>query len=171
MNKGYKYILIVFLSFTFLFILTSIISYHESTSYHQIDNDNYLAIKTRQIQPFYNTIAFVIWCIGTFFLTLFTYLYFRKYNDAIYKKYLVDYKLLIKTTVIYIVVLYAIGIFGEFYPSFYIGEEEMHLITKTEFEEKTRMYNSDLNEFNKENWIEILKKQGKLANPSHSVLS
>ena len=93
----------------------------------------------------------MVWCIGIFFLTLFTYLYFRKYDDPVYKKYLVDYKLLFKTTFFYIDILYLIGIFGEFYPSFYIGNQEIYLITKTEYEEKTRIYDSELNEFNKEN--------------------
>lgn len=71
------------------------------------------------------------------------------------KRILVDYKLLIKTTIIYVAVLYSIGIFGEFYPSFYIGEKEIYPITKTEFEEKIKMFDSDLNDFNKDNWIEI----------------
>jgi len=97
----------------------------------------------------------MVWCIGIFFLTLFTYLYFRKYDDPISKKILVDYKLLIKTIIIYVPVLFTIGIFGEFLPSFSISGEEIKLITKTEFEERTNNNESDYNEFDKENWIEI----------------
>ncbi len=154
-NKKQKFILIIILSFLFLFILTSLISYHESTTYHQINSDYYVAIKTRQIQPFYDISSLWIWLIGINISTLFTYLYFRKYDDDISKRILVDYKLLIKTTIIYIAVLYSIGIFGEFYPSLYIGQEEMYLISKTEFEEKIKTNDSGFNEFDKEYWIEI----------------
>jgi hypothetical protein len=155
MTKKQKYTLIIFLSFIFLFILTSIVSYHEGTSYHNLDNNFFIAIKSRHIQPLYNTTALWIWCIGIFFLILFTYLYFRKYDDEFSKKILVDYKLLLKTSFIYIGILYFIGISGEYFPSFYIGEEEINLISETEYKENTNITESDFDEFNKENWIEI----------------
>jgi len=150
-----KYILIILLSFVILFIFTSIISYHESTSYHRIDSAYYIAVKTRQIQPFYNMTCLWIWCIGIIILTLFTYLSFRKYDDDISKRILVDYKLLIKTTILYVAVLYLLGIFGEFHPSFNIGDGEIYLINRNEFEEKTKENGSDFNMFDKEKWIEI----------------
>lgn len=143
MKKKQKFILIIILSFIFLFILTSIISYHKNTSYHRLDSEYFIAVTSKQIQPFYNTTSFSIWCIGIFFLTLFTYLYFRKYDDPSYKKYSVDYKLLFKTTFIYIGIIYFIGISGEFYPSFNIGEEEMYLISETEYKENTKNYYDD----------------------------
>ena len=60
-----------------------------------------------------------------------------------------------KSFLVFVTILYSIGIFGEFYPSFYIGNDEIYFITKTEHEEKTNMNDSNLNEFKKENWIEI----------------
>jgi len=96
-----------------------------------------------------------IWCIGIIILTLFTYLSFRKYDDDISKRILVDYKLLIKTTILYVAVLYLLGIFGEFHPSFNIGDGEIYLINRNEFEEKTKENGSDFNMFDKEKWIEI----------------
>lgn len=143
MNKKQKYILLIFLSFLFLLILTSIISYNENTSYYRVDSEYFIAITSKQIQPFYNTKSFSIWYIGIFFLTLFTYLYFRKYDDPFYKKYSVDYKLLFKTSFIYIGILYFIGISGEFFPTFNIGEEEIYLISETEYKENTKNYYDD----------------------------
>ena len=155
MTKKQKYILIIFFSFIFLFIFTSIISYHKNTSYHRVDSEYFIAIASNQIQPFYNTTSFTIWCIGIFFLTLFTYLYFRKYDDPVYKKYSVDYKLLFKTTFIYIGILYFIGISGVFYPSFNIGEEEIYLISETEYKENTKnCYNDPYNK-NGIDWLEV----------------
>jgi len=149
MTKKQKFILVILLSFLFLFILTSLISCRESTSYHRIDRDYYIAIKTRRTQPFYDITSLWIWCIGIIIPTLFTYLSFQKYDNDISKRILVDYKLLIKTTIIYVTILYSIGMFVEFNPSFNVGNEEMYLISKTEFEEKTKMNDNDFNEFDK----------------------
>src|SRR6056297_3341356 len=135
MLKKDKYILIVLLSFIFLLIITSIISFQKDTYYHNLNGNYYLSITQKYIQPFYNTASLYIWFAGIFFLILFTYLYFRNYNDPVYKKYSVDYKLLFKSLVFFIIFLFSIGIFGEFYPSFYLGEDEISFITETEFRE------------------------------------
>jgi glucan phosphoethanolaminetransferase (alkaline phosphatase superfamily) len=155
MTKKQKYALIIFLSFIFLFIITSIFSYQKNTYYHNLNGNYYLSITQKYIQPFYNTVALYIWFAGIFFLILFTYFYFRNYNDPVYKKYLVDYKLLFKSLVLFIIFLFSIGIFGEFYPSFYLGEDEISFITETEFRENTNTFDISVDEFNKEYWAEI----------------
>ncbi|MDI9596062.1 MAG: hypothetical protein QM220_00810, partial [Atribacterota bacterium] len=101
MVKNQKYILIVILSFIFLLMLTSFISFQKITYYHNLNEDYYIAITERYIQPFYTTSAIIIWATGIFFLSLFTYLYFRRLDDPVYKKYSVDYKLLFKSAFIY----------------------------------------------------------------------
>lgn len=155
MTKKQKYALIIFLSFIFLFIITSIFSYQKNTYYHNLNGNYYLSITQKYIQPFYNTVALYIWFADIFFLILFTYFYFRNYNDPVYKKYLVDYKLLFKSLVLFIIFLFSIGIFGEFYPSFYLGEDEISFITETEFRENTNTFDISVDEFNKEYWTEI----------------
>lgn len=155
MTKKQKYALIIFLSFIFLLLLTSVISFQKNTYYHNMNGDFYLSITEKYIQPFYNMTALFIWAAGIFFLILFTYLYFRKFDDPVYKKYFVDYKLLFKSFIIFVGILYFIGIFGEFYPSFYLGEKEISLISKTEYKENTNIIESNFDEINKENWIEI----------------
>lgn len=155
MIKKQKYTLIIFLSFIFLLILTSVISFQKNTYYHNMNGDFYLSITEKYIQPFYNMEALFIWFAVIFFLILFTYIYFRNYNDPVYKKYSVDYKLLFKSFFIFVGILYFIGIFGEFYPSFYLGEEEISFITKTEYRENIETEDANFDEYNKENWIEI----------------
>lgn len=155
MTKKQKYALIIFLSFIFLFIITSIFSYQKNTYYHNLNGNYYLSITQKYIQPFYNTVALYIWFAGIFFLILFTYFYFRNYNGPVYKKYSVDYKLLFKSLVLFIIFLFSIGIFGEFYPSFYLGEDEISFITETEFRENTNTFDISVDEFNKEYWAEI----------------
>jgi len=155
MVKKQKYTLIILLSFIFLLILTSVVSFQKNTYYHNMNGDFYLSITEKYIQPFYNMTALFVWFAGIFFLILFTYIYFRNYNNPLYKKYSVDYKLLFKSFFIFVGILYFIGIFGEFYPSFYLGEEEIYLISETEYKENTNIIESGFDKFNKENWIEI----------------
>lgn len=152
MSKNQKYILTVFLSFIFLFIITSMISYYESVSYHNLDNDFYIAIKTKQIQPLYNNTSLWIWCIGMIILTIYTYLCFRSFDDPFYKKYLVDFRLLFKALAVFIGILYFIGISGEFFPTFYIGEDKIYVITETEYKQNINTKDSI---FDKEKWIEV----------------
>jgi len=155
MVKNQKYILIVILSFIFLLMLTSFISFQKITYYHNLNEDYYIAITERYIQPFYTTSAIIIWAAGIFFLSLFTYLYFRRLDDPVYKKYSVDYKLLFKSLLIFITILFSIGILGEFYPSFYLGEDEVSFITETEYRENINDFNMSVDEFNKEYWTEV----------------
>ena len=155
MVKKQKYILIVILSFIFLLILTSFISFQKITYYHSLNEDYYIAITERYIQPFYTTSAIIIWAAGIFFLSLFTYLYFRRLDDPVYKKYSVDYKLLFKSAFIYIFIFFSIGIFGEFYPSFYLGEDEVSFITETEYREIIDDFDMSVDEFNEECWTEV----------------
>jgi hypothetical protein len=63
--------------------------------------------------------------------------------------------LLFKSLVLFIIFLFSIGIFGEFYPSFYLGEDEISFITETEFRENTNTFDISVDEFNKEYWAEI----------------
>lgn len=155
MIKKQKYTLIIFLSFIFLLILTSVISFQKNTYYHNMNGDFYLSITEKYIQPFYNIEALFIWFAGIFFLILFTYIYFRNYNDPVYKNYSVDYKLLFKSFFVFVSILYFIGIFGEFYPSFYLGEEEIYLISETEYKKNIETEDANFDEYNMENWIEI----------------
>ena len=150
-----KYLIIIVLSFLLLFIITSIISYQKFTYFHQADRDFYVSITERYIQPFYNNISLFIWCIGFILMAIFTYICFRNYDDPVYKKYLVDYKLLFKTTFIFILIFYFIGIFGEIFPSFSVSAPEIELISQTEYEEKADTNERDFDVFNLENWIEI----------------
>jgi hypothetical protein len=155
MVKKQKYILTVILSFIFLLILTSFISYQKNTYYHGLDGEYYISITEKYIQPFYSTLALFIWFAGIFFLVLFTYLYFRNCDDSVYKKYTVDYKLLFKSLIVFISILFSIGIFGEFYPSFYLGEDEVSFITETEYRENINDFNMSVDEFNEEYWTEV----------------
>ena len=155
MAKKQKYLLIVILGFLLLFIITSIISYQKITYYHQADRDFYVSITEKFIQPFYNDVSLFIWCIGFIFLSLLTYICFRNYNDPVYKKYLVDYKLLFKTAFVLILIFYLIGIYGELFPTYRLGEPKIELISQTEYEEKADVNKKDSGVFNMENWIEI----------------
>ena len=155
MVKKQKYILTVILSFIFLLILTSFISYQKNTYYHSLDGEYYISITEKYIQPFYSTLALFIWFAGIFFLVLFTYLYFRNCDDSVYKKYTVDYKLLFKSLIVFISILFSIGIFGEFYPSFYLGEDEVSFITETEYREIIDDFDMSVDEFNEEYWTEV----------------
>ena len=136
MSKKQKYILTVFLSFIVLFIVTSIVSYQELSTYHKIENKFYFSIKTRYIQPFYNNTSLWIWCFGIIILTIYTYIFFRNLSDPLYQKFFIDLRLLFKTLVIYIGILYFIGISGEIFPVFYIGREEIQILTETEYRQK-----------------------------------
>ena len=155
MTKKQKYLLTVILGFLLLFIITSIISYQKIIYYHQADRDFYVSITERYIQPFYNDLSLFIWCIGFIFLGLFTYICFRRSDEPVYKKYLVDYKLLLKTTFSFILIFYFIGIFGEIFPAFSVSNPEIELISKTEYEEKADINKRDYDVFNMENWLEI----------------
>ena len=155
MVKKQKYILIVVLSIIFLLMLTSFISFQKNTYYHNLDGEYYISITQKYIQPFYNTISLFIWFIGIALLTIFTYSYFRNCDDPLYKKYSVDYKLLFKSAFIYIFIFFSIGIFGEFYPSFYLGEDEVSFITETEYRENINDFNMSVDEFNEEYWTEV----------------
>ena len=155
MVKKQKYILIVILSFIFLLMLTSFVSYQKNNYYRNLNRDYYLSITEKYIQPFYNTTALIIWATGIFFLILFTYLYFRKYDTPVYKKYSVDYKLLFKSLTVFISIFFFIGIFGEFYPSFYLGEKEISFITEAEYRENIIDFNMSVDEFNEEYWTEV----------------
>jgi len=155
MEKKQKYILIVLLSFIFLLMLTSFISYQKNIYYHSLDGEYYISITERYIQPFYNTISLFVWFIGIALLTIFTYSYFRNCDDPLYKKYSVDYKLLFKSIFIFITILFSIGLFGEFFPSFYIGEDTISFITETEYREKEDNFNMSVDEFNRKYWTEV----------------
>jgi glucan phosphoethanolaminetransferase (alkaline phosphatase superfamily) len=155
MTKKHKYLLIILSVFTALFIITSIISYQKITYYHQADRNFYVSITERSIQPFYNTISLFVWFFGLALLTIFTYSYFRNCNDPLYKKYSVDYKLLFKSVLIFIPLLFFIGIFGELFPTYSLGEPKIELISQTEYEEKADVNENDFGVFNKENRIEI----------------
>ena len=155
MEKKQKYILTVLLSFIFLLMLTSFISFQKNTYYHNLDGEYYISITQKYIQPFYNTISLFIWFIGIALLTIFTYSYFRNCDDPLYKKYSVDYKLLFKSAFIYIFIFFSIGIFGEFYPSFYLGEDEVSFITETEYREIIDDFDMSVDEFNEECWTEV----------------
>ena len=136
-------------------MLTSFISYQKNIYYHSLDGEYYISITERYIQPFYNTISLFVWFIGIALLTIFTYSYFRNCDDPLYKKYSVDYKLLFKSAFIYIFIFFSIGIFGEFYPSFYIGEDEVSFITETEYREIIDDFDMSVDEFNEECWTEV----------------
>jgi glucan phosphoethanolaminetransferase (alkaline phosphatase superfamily) len=155
MVKKQKYILTVILSFIFLLILTSFISYQKNTYYHNLDGEYYISITEKYIQPFYSTSALFVWFAGIFFLILFTYLYFRNRNNFLYKKYSVDYKLLFKSLIVFISILFSIGIFGEFNPSFYIGEDKISFITESEYRENINFFDMTIDDFNKEYWTEV----------------
>jgi predicted membrane protein len=155
MAKQQKFLLIILLSFLLLFIITSFVSYQKITYYHQADRDFYVSITERYIQPFYNDVSLFIWCIGFIFLGLFTYIFFRRSNDPVYKKYLIDYKLLFKTIFSFILIFYFIGIFGEIFPSFSLSDPEIELISQTEYEENIDINDRGFDVFNLENWIEI----------------
>jgi len=155
MTKKQKYLLTIISGFVVLFIITSIISYQKITYYHRADRDFYVSITERFIQPFYNNTSIFIWGIGIFALIFFTYCYFRNYNDPVYKKYLVDYKLLLKTSFVFILIFYFIGISGEIFPTFSVRPPEIELISQTEYENNTNINENDFDVFNKENWIEI----------------
>ena len=155
MVKKQKYILTVILSFIFLLMLTSFISYQKNIYYHSLDGEYYISITERYIQPFYNTISLFVWFIGIALLTIFTYSYFRNCDDPLYKKYSVDYKLLFKSIFIFITILFSIGLFGEFYPSFYIGEDTISFITEAEYREKEDNFNMSVDEFNRKYWTEV----------------
>ena len=155
MVKKQKYIITVILSFIFLLILASFISFQKNTYYHNLNGDYYISITEKYIQPFYTPSAVFIWAAGIFFLILFTYLYFRNLDDPVYKKYSVDYKLLFKSAFIYIFIFFSIGIFGEFYPSFYLGEDEVSFITETEYREIIDDFDMSVDEFNEECWTEV----------------
>ena len=136
-------------------MLTSFISYQKNIYYHSLDGEYYISITERYIQPFYNTISLFIWFLGIALLTIFTYSYFRNCDDPLYKKYSVDYKLLFKSIFIFITILFSIGLFGEFYPSFYIGEDTISFITEAEYREKEDNFNMSVDEFNEEYWTEV----------------
>ena len=136
-------------------MLTSFISYQKNIYYHSLDGEYYISITERYIQPFYNTISLFVWFIGIALLTIFTYSYFRNCDDPLYKKYSVDYKLLFKSIFIFITILFSIGLFGEFYPSFYIGEDTISFITEAEYREKEDNFNMSVDEFNRKYWTEV----------------
>ena len=136
-------------------MLTSFISYQKNIYYHSLDGEYYISITERYIQPFYNTISLFVWFIGIALLTIFTYSYFRNCDDPLYKKYSVDYKLLFKSIFIFITILFSIGLFGEFFPSFYIGEDTISFITETEYREKEDNFNMSVDEFNRKYWTEV----------------
>ena len=136
-------------------MLTSFISYQKNIYYHSLDGEYYISITERYIQPFYNTISLFIWFLGIALLTIFTYSYFRNCDDPLYKKYSVDYKLLFKSIFIFITILFSIGLFGEFYPSFYIGEDTISFITEAEYREKEDNFNMSVDEFNRKYWTEV----------------
>jgi glucan phosphoethanolaminetransferase (alkaline phosphatase superfamily) len=155
MTKKQKYFITIILGFLVLFLITSIVSYQKITYYHQADRNFYVSITERSIQPFYNDVSLFIWCIGFIFLSLFTYIFSRNYDDPVYKKYLVDYKLLLKTAFVFILIFYFIGIFGEIFPTFSVGDPEIELISQTEYKENTNINENNFYEFNSKNWIEI----------------
>ena len=155
MVKKQKYIITIILSFIFLLILSSFISFQKNTYYHNLNGDYYISITEKYIQPFYNNISLFVWCIGFIFLSLFTYIFFRNYDDPVYKKYLVDYKLLFKTAFVFILIFYFIGIFGEIFPGFSVSDPEIKFISQTEYEEKININEINFDVFNMENWIEI----------------
>jgi hypothetical protein len=101
MVKKQKYLLIVIISFIFLLILTSFISFQKDVYYHNLDGNYFIKITEKYIQPFYDTKALFIWYVGTFFLIIFTYSYFRNSDNPVYKKYSVDYKSLFKSSLLF----------------------------------------------------------------------
>lgn len=155
MNKNQRVILIIILSFIFLFIITSIISYHENIIYHKIDSDYYIVVKTAAIQPFYNILALKIWAFGFIIIGTFTYFGFQKTNEHQAKTIPVNFKTLLKIGFIYMAIFYGLGIFGEFSPSFFIGDKEIYLISESEFKKNTNINDGIFKEFDNKYWIEI----------------
>jgi hypothetical protein len=155
MIKKQKYLLIVIISFIFLLMLTSFISFQKDVYYHNLDGNYYITITEKYIQPFYDTKAIFVWHVGAFFLIIFTYSYFRNCDGPVYKKYSVDYKLLFKSSAVFISIVFFLGIFVEIFPSFYLGENKISFITETEYREIIDDFDMSVDEFNKKYWTEV----------------